>query len=171
MATELLDLLKPHYPQLVVLIVLFAVVLGPLVSYLIARRQLHGTIITTSRIKQIDDLRTNIAEFVAAYFANRALLNDWRMAKKSAERQRLRNLIIDSTNEAGKQRILLRLRLNPDDPLHARLLKLLDLSLEHTAALHAAKAPTMSAGDFARKVSEVSREIIDAEWKRASAFR
>jgi hypothetical protein len=162
-----LDLVRKYAAEISALTALVAVFVGPLVTYLIARRQLFGNLIALNRIRWVEDLRVNVAEFVAVYAAHLQLIREWRAEKDTTEKSKLRTKVAASAANTSRLRALLRLRLNPQEDKHRELLELLDRSLENSDLLLKGKPATMPLREFGQSIIEVSRRILKTEWDRA----
>jgi hypothetical protein len=122
--------LKTNVPVISAITALVAVFLGPVISYFIAKKQLFSNVIVVNRIRWVEDLRKDIAEFVSAYANQRILYDDLQDADTNDETKRIRVLLEAATQDISKKRFLLRPKLNPNETQHAKLLELLALSME-----------------------------------------
>jgi hypothetical protein len=122
--------LKTNVPVISAITALVAVFLGPVISYFIAKKQLFSNVIVVNRIRWVEDLRKDIAEFVSAYANQRILYDDLQDADTNDETKHIRVLLEAATQDISKKRFLLRPKLNPNETQHAKLLELLALSME-----------------------------------------
>ena len=147
-----IEILKDITPFLSVLVALIAVLLGPLLSSWIARRQLVAPI----RQKWIDELRDLITEFlstaqmIVVFNKTNGILNEENVEKESY----MKLFSIERK---------LTLMLNPSEDLHNELLmsvrKLLD-EVEHGVN------NLLQFGPLVNNITIVSQKILKKEWVR-----
>ena len=135
---------------------LIAVIVSPIVSIYVAKRQIRASVVSTSRQKWIDSLRDQLAEFIAAAHVM-GLHRGLNMIETPEVNSRLEQLrLIES-------KVLL--LLNPDEADHKVL-----------AATIGALIPQLFGGDELAKrklaqealprITEQSQSILKREWER-----
>ncbi|GIK81141.1 MAG: hypothetical protein KJZ73_11740 [Pseudorhodoplanes sp.] len=151
---------------------LAAVIIGPVVTYKIAKKQLFANVVSQNRIRWVEALREDIAAFVAAYARHITLFNQYADMSDDHEKKIAIAKEKDAIDhEVSKRRMILRLKLNPEEDSHAELLRLLDESILHAEQCAAGDRPTLTIREMARSVVTVSRKILKHEWDRAKKLR
>ncbi len=102
-------------------VALVAVVVGPAVSLAIARRQVHASVVSSSRRQWLDAVRDDIAELSAVAF-ELAIAVDGVKADPQADGARDR--LWEGLPRAAFLATRLRLRLNPEEPTHQEVFEL-----------------------------------------------
>ncbi len=144
---------------------LIAVVVAPISAYLIAKRQITATVVSTNRQAWINQLRDHLSQL-------HSLLFRLPMALKSPggilTGQQVSGLF-DRYNAALDEAALLRakivLMLNPKEPPHIDLAQLLDKALSAASAA----ALTESQPRLDELLGYMSQNILKAEWVRVKA--
>jgi hypothetical protein len=143
---------------------LVASILGPVVTLVVARRQINANVVSVNRQKWIDALRDLLAELVSLLVAVVVTRRTWRgqwnegMAAIEARPELLTKL----------ERIVLvqwkiRLLINPNERDHQALYRSIEQALEHARSEQAAEAE-MTADIEA--ITALSQQILKREWER-----
>jgi hypothetical protein len=147
---------------------LVAVIVGPIVAYRIATRQITSTVVSASRQAWINQLRDSLAEFHSLLLrliaAHRPPVLQFSISGSTAESLEDRIRRIEAIRERAsyfRERIVL--MLNPTEAPHEELQTRLDAAL----AL-ANEKPDDSAGlaKSREELTALSRRILKAEWER-----
>ena len=136
---------------------LVAVIFGPVISLLIARRQIRASVISTNRQAWINSLREAIASFLA----------------KEAIARNLNRLSHADSSSLGRIEEITRLKwhisllINPQEEDHSRLDSLLD-KLTNTINNNNPDSQDVDANidDLRQEVIKLSQTIFKREWKR-----
>ncbi len=141
---------------------LVSAVVGPVVSFLVAQRQIRANVISNNRERWIESLRDSIAEYVGLFITagiikqaltqaqGDALRGDTDLRKVAERVVHLRNRIL--------------LMCSPDDPLYSALCAPLDASY---ALLVGDVAPTIeTVRSLADTITKAGRDVLRAEWGR-----
>jgi hypothetical protein len=164
---EILDWLKENVAIVSAVTALVAVIIGPLVSYLIAKKQIIGNVIASNRIKWIEGLREDIAEFVALFSEHIYEIGGFHLLKDEDSRNEKLESLAEIVRKVSTKRFLIRIKLNPDEEDHGELLKILEETTESSWAYMDDKSKKVDMSRLSSKIAKISRKITKAEWERA----
>ncbi len=149
-----MELIVKLIPALTALI---AVIVGPFVTIFIAKRQIRANVVSTSRHKWIEELRTLISDFVAEL-----RISDVGFGQS--------NLRFDSENEAIKAakrsyflETKINLMLNPNEPEHNEFSR---LSREAVALIGDKEASHDAMVVYTNKVVDFAQTMLKTEWEK-----
>lgn len=141
---------------------LTSAIFGPLVSYIVARRQIRASVISNNRERWIEALRDSVAEYVA-------LLLSASMVKQNIGQDPLKAVSEDHALlgivERGvlvKNKIML--MANPSDHKYTVLCELIDATYQSLVS-DDAQAPAKVRLD-AEAITRAGRDVLKAEWAR-----
>lgn len=141
---------------------LVSAVVGPLVSYLVARRQIRASVISNNRERWNEVLLDSLAEYVG-------LLLSAAMAKQSIKEDPLKAVSEDHALlqivERGvlvKSKIML--MTNPTDSLHVKLCEVLEATYQALVSDDSQALARIRSGSEA--ITRAGRDVIKAEWAR-----
>jgi len=141
---------------------LVSAIVGPFVSFFIARRQIRATVISNNRERWIESLRDSVAEYVGllltAAMVKQAITEPtWDALRDDHDlRQIVERIVI------VKNRILL--ITNPNDAQYAKLCGLIQQTYE---ALAAERTPTVDdLRSRAEAITVAGREVLRLDWAR-----
>jgi hypothetical protein len=161
------DWLKDNTAVVSAITALVAVIVGPSISYLIAKKQIIGNVIASNRIKWIEDLRVDIAEFVALFSEHIYEIGNYHLLKDGDSRKTKLESLAEIVRKVSTKRFLIRIKLNPDEQDHVELLNMLDESRQTSIAYLDDKAKPVDIPEFSSRVAKIARSITKAEWKKA----
>lgn len=141
---------------------LMSAVGGPLVSYIIARRQIRASVISNNRERWIEALRDSIAEYVG-------LLLSASMIKQTVGKDPLKAVSEDHALlqivERGvlvKNKIML--MANPNDSGYVALCELIEATYQSMVSDDAQPSEKMRSD--AEAITRAGRDVLKAEWER-----
>ena len=134
---------------------LVAVIVSPVISVYVVRRQITAQVVSTNRQAWINELRTKIARFVTEV----ASLSWHRLEDGSATpeiQKRLNNLVLLMSE--------IKLYINPKEKDHAHLVSLLSKSAQNAfAQLEGKPAPDEN---YVDEITKTAQGILKREWER-----
>ena len=141
---------------------LISAVTGPLVSYVVARRQIRASVISNNRERWIEALRDAVAEYVA-------LLLSASIVKQEIGRDPLKTVSADHDLLQVVERIILvkskiMLMTNPSESRYSKLCELIETTYQALASDDPQAAGNIRAGSEA--ITQAGREVLKAEWAR-----
>ena len=131
---------------------LFAVIVGPRVSFKIAKRQISASTVTTSRRRWINDLRDAIADFNAKASMIYSLARNHHADEHSIPR----------IEELVQLNYKIELLINPSEEDHAKIVKIVD---HITASLRANEIGDELDGNKKELIS-LAQKVLKREWER-----
>jgi hypothetical protein len=141
---------------------LISAIIGPLMSFVVASRQIRATVISSNRERWIEALRDSIAEYVG-------LLLTAAMVRQGMEKDT--NRVVRRNHDLREivERLVLvknkiMLMLNPNEERGARLCELIEATYLSLASDEPATVVTMRAQ--ADAITKAGREVLRAEWGR-----
>lgn len=136
---------------------LVAVIVGPIMSYIIAKRQISASTVTMSRQQWINTLRNAIADFSAKASMTYCLAKNRQANEQSFQR----------IEEMVQLNYKIELLINPHEEDHAELAQLAE---GIASILKLAKfndpATTSNLDDKQKKLIALSQQILKREWER-----
>jgi len=141
---------------------LCAVVLGPLVSMHVTRRQIEAGVLSKNRQEWINTLRDELVELIVVL---RSLQTVMLLPREHRDANELKELIEKIT----RREIKITLLINPQEADHAELIQLISegLSLAASASDH----PKEEITEVERKITALSQRILKREWQRVKAVQ
>jgi hypothetical protein len=143
---------------------LVASVLGPVVTLFVARLQFNANVLSANRQKWIEALRDMLAELISLLVAVVVYKSNWK------DRWDRRLDMIAENPELMRQfeRIVLvqwkiRLLINPTDPDHEELFRLIQVAFKRVQSPEATDAQTEA--DI-ENITRVGQAILKREWQR-----
>ena len=141
---------------------LVSAVVGPLVSYIVARRQIRASVISTNRERWTEALRDSVAEYVA-------LLISASTVKQTIGRDTLKALSADHALLQIYERTVLvknkiMLMTNPNESRYMELCKLVEATYQTLISDDPQVLAKMHSGSEA--ITRAGREVLRAEWIR-----
>ena len=141
---------------------LISAVTGPLVSYIVARRQIRASVISNNRERWTEALRDSVAEYVA-------LLLSASMVKQNIGQNPVKAVIADHALLDIVQRIILvknkiMLMADPNESRYSQLCEVVEATYQALMSDDPeafAKIPTN-----AEAITQAGREVLRAEWTR-----
>lgn len=134
-----------------VMVSLVAVIVGPIVSFKVAKRQ----IVSPIRQKWIDELREIISEYLSES-KNLIVLGEDGMLNKEVMKEDIFKKLLYLQQK-------LNLMLNPNEPKHIELLELIE---SITDEIHHGVNNYIEFGGKLRGATEISQKILKEEWVR-----
>lgn len=143
--------------------------IGPLIALNVAKRQIRNTLVSSNRVKWIEDTRKDLAEFSESQYAithKRITISNLDEVGENKEilkkeEEKLHDLI----NKANSSATLIRLKINRREPLGADLLEKMNELIKISSQI--TKLPTASVADYNRMRSdfeEAAWQFLKKEW-------
>lgn len=158
-------------PILSSLVALAAVIIGPLVQLVIAKKQIAASTISSNRQVWIDELRKEVAEFLMISSHLEGLRHTpSNLTDKQAER--LMNERIEVENRSLQLIFQITLRLNPNENLHNDLVKNFSEMANASEIFENSSCEvemTKAINEFRearQRAMQKSQEILKSEWER-----
>lgn len=139
---------------LAMLVSLVAVIVGPIVTFKVAKRQ----IVSPIRQKWIDELRELISEYLSECEKLLVLGEDGILNKEETDKKIFTRLLYLEQK--------LKLMLNPNEERH---IELLDIVKEITEEIHHGVGNIIDFGGKLKGATEVSQKILKEEWVRVKS--
>jgi hypothetical protein len=141
---------------------LISAVVGPAVSYVVARRQIRASVISSNRERWTEALRDSVAEYVA-------LLLSGSMVKENIGQNPLKAVTADHDLLEIVQRIILvknkiMLMTSPNDSRYTELCEVVETTYQALFAEDPQAFARIRAGSEA--ITRAGREVLRAEWTR-----
>lgn len=141
---------------------LISAVTGPLVSYIVARRQIRASVISNNRERWTEALRDSVAEYVA-------LLLSASMVKQYIGQNPLKAVTTDHALLEIVQRIILvknkiMLMTNPNESRYFQLCEVVEATYQALASDDPEAFAKIRTG--AEAITQAGREVLKAEWMR-----
>ena len=162
-----MDFIKNNVSVISAATALLAVFFGPLVTYLIGKKQIYGNLVIANRIKWVESLREDVVEFCELYATAIDKLEEFHKATTEEEKRR-----VDEENgkiqyRLSRLRISIGFRLEFDKKSHAELNKILFGTIkELEGATNNKDYEPLSAQGLVIKLAGVATEIFDREWAK-----
>lgn len=134
---------------------LVAVVVGPLVSIYVARREIRASVVSSNRQVWINNLRDTIAEFLAKHAVARN--NNFLSHADESSLPRIQEIVWLNTR--------IELMINPNEADHARLAALIS-EMTNTIGRSAAESKGANVNEQRAQVILLSQTILKREWER-----
>ena len=152
----------PEYVQFIsALTALAAVVIGPFVTIYVAKRQIKANTITGYRQKWIDNLRDELASLIGTISTD-GMLNASSVCTENEKINSFEKLLQISSR--------IELLLNPLEPDHAELLRLVRKACQTPSSSKATAQNVDEQGQFMREMLDKSKEVLKREWERVKRF-
>jgi hypothetical protein len=141
---------------------LVSAVTGPLVSYIVARRQIRASVISSNRERWTEALRDSVAEYVS-------LLLSASMVKQTIGQDPLKAVTEDHVLLQTVGRIILvknkiLLMTNPSESRYTKLCELVETTYQDLASDDPQAFARIRSGSEA--LTRAGREVLKAEWAR-----
>jgi hypothetical protein len=148
---------------------LISVFLGPLVTLHVARKQLRATIVSQNRIRWVEELRNDVADFMAVL--NEAYVTHNRSREKDIPQtlRPTRDDLVSVNMRLSRQRSILRLKLTPDDEDHTELYEIIQKTVGIVGFI--TKTDQVQFQKYSMSLITTARKLLKAEWKRASSLK
>lgn len=141
---------------------LCAVILAPLVSMHVTRRQIEASVLSKNRQEWINTLRDELVELIVAL---RGLQTVMILPQEHRSANELKGLIEKIT----RREIKITLLINPKETDHAELIQLISDGL--LLAASASDHPKERIIEVERKIATLSQRILKREWQRVKAIQ
>ena len=141
-------------PILSMCVSLAAVIVGPIASFKIAKRQ----IVSPIRQKWIDELREIISEYLSECEKLIVLAKDGLLNKEFTDKEKLTRLLYLEQK--------LKLLLNPKEAKHIELLEVMNSLIEE---IHHGVGNLIEFGGRLKGATELAQEILKEEWVRVKS--
>ena len=143
-------------------IALLAVLVAPLVQLLIAKKQIGATVLSANRQQWINNLRTQVADFMALVVETHAAIKDIRQTVRYVE------VITPYLASLRAIEFNIILPLNPNEPEHMQLETELDATVKwfKNGPITDDKNVEM----FVNRIRDVARKIFKCEWERVKTL-
>jgi hypothetical protein len=161
------DWLRDNAAVVSAITALVAVTVGPSISYLIAKKQIIGNVIASNRIKWIENLREDIAEFVALFSEHIYEIGNYHLLKDNDLQKSKLESLAEIVRGVSTKRFLIRIKLNPDEQDHGELLSILDETTQTSFAFLSDATKSVDVAELSSRIAKVARRITKAEWERA----
>ena len=150
---------------------LIAVVVGPISAYLIAKRQITATVVSTNRQAWINQLRDHLSQLHSLLFRLPMALKIPGGILTGQQGSGLFDRYNAALDEAALLRAKIVLMLNPKEPPHVDLAQLLDkaLSAASEAAISESQPKLDELLGYREQLTSMSQKILKAEWVRVKA--
>ena len=141
---------------------LISAIMGPLMSYIIARRQIRASVISNNRERWTEALRDSVAEYVA-------LLLSASMVKQTVGQDPLRAVTEDRALLQIVERTILvknkiMLMTNPNDSRYTELCEVVEVTYQALFAEDSQDFARIRGGSEA--ITRAGREVLKVEWER-----
>jgi putative ribosome biogenesis GTPase RsgA len=141
---------------------LISAVVGPAVSYVVARRQIRASVISNNRERWTEALRDSVAEYVA-------LLLSASVVKENIGQNPLKTVVADHGLLDIVQRIILvknkiMLMTNPADSRYQELCNVVEATYQTLISDDPRVLAKIHSGTEA--ITRAGREVLNAEWAR-----
>jgi len=140
---------------------LVAVVVGPLITLHIARKQINSSVLAKNRQEWINTLRNELSEAIVVI---RSVETIMKLPLEHRDENRLMELAENGKLKEAKIRLLI----NPEEPDHAALVNLLQETL--VLAIKAKEQNPVNLEDYEDKIIKKSQAILKREWVRVKAL-
>ena len=146
-------------PLISALTALVAVIVGPIVSVYVAKRQIKASVVSSSRQKWIDNLREQLSEIITGirFLGVHSSLD---LTSETEFRERLQKLLLVETK--------VNLLLNPNESDHQELARNLHLAIEKIFA-GSEREKRVGVIALIDLVTEQSQKILKREWQRVKS--
>lgn len=134
---------------------LVAVVLSPIISIYVARRQIRASVVSSNRQKWIDQLRDRLSELITGI----RFLNLRRQSKNISEKE-----FVDKFNELFLLETRINLLLNPNEGDHKELSGKIRKAIEKIFEEKESDEPHVV--KLTNEVMNLSQGILKREWER-----
>ena len=149
------------------LVALVAVIVGPIVTWQIAKRQIHASVISANRQNWINDLRDSVADFMTS--AKVAMVEGSLAAYRATEFAANE----EAHNEAMRSMVTLHnkvtLLINPNESDHVKLINLMDEMIQHCA--RGGSDDIQRHDELRDAITKASQQILKREWERVKSGR
>jgi hypothetical protein len=141
---------------------LISAVIGPMVSYIVARRQIRASVISNNRERWVEALRDSVSEYVA-------LIVSASMLQQATGQDPIKAITEDHALLQTVERIMLvkskiMLMTNPNEKLYRELCEVVEATYQTIAAGEPQAFTKIRAGSEA--ITRAGREVLKAEWAR-----
>ena len=148
-----------------VLVALVAVIVGPAVTWQIAKRQIQASVVSANRQNWINDFRDSVADFMTS--AKVAMVEGSLAAYSSTEH--VANA--EAHNEAMRSMVALRnktaLLINPNEEDHTDLLSMMNDMIQHCARGDSTDIDRHD--ELSDSIAKVSQQVLKREWERVKS--
>jgi hypothetical protein len=141
---------------------LVSAVTGPVVSYIVARRQIRATVISNNRERWIEALRDSVSEYVA-------LIVSAGMLQQATGEDPIKAITEDRALVQTVERIMLvkskiMLMTNPSEEPYRKLCEVVEATYQAIASGQPQAFEKIRAGS--EEITRAGRDVLKAEWAR-----
>jgi hypothetical protein len=163
--------LKENSAAISAITALIAVIVGPLVSYLIAKKSIHSNIVISNRIKRLEAVRDELGQFCALYNRNINCIEQLHAAHTEDVRKKL-NLELDELGTAlSSLRISISLKIDYRSGNQQRLARMLNDTISELDRYTVMPGLQIDIRPFVAEAGNLMLTIIDQEDDRARRLR
>lgn len=172
---EILNFLEKHGAAISALTALLAVIIGPLVTLYIARKQIYASTVSSNRIRWVEDLRMNIADFMQSFAELYVILEDINAerTRPTPNKEKLRQLRQErrkAVSTVSKSRYLIMLKINFSEKNHSELARKIEESFQITRDLMSRNS-VIGLKSYGEEIRVIARKVLKDEWNRAKKLR
>jgi len=141
---------------------LMSAVVGPLVSYVIARRQIRASVISNNRERWNESLLDSLAEYIGLLLSAAMIKQSMRQDALKAVSEDRALLQLVERGVLVKSKVML--MINPRDSLHVKLCEVLEATYQSLVSDDPQTLATIRSGSEA--ITQAGRDVLKAEWAR-----
>ena len=168
---QYLAVLKENSAAISAITALVAVIVGPLVSYLIAKKSIYSNIVISNRIKRLEAVRDELGQFCALYNRNINCITQIHDTKTEEVRKTL-NLELDELGTTlSTLRISIALKIDHRSFNQQRLAEMLTDTMSQLDRYTVMPSLVIDIRPFADEVGRLMLAIIDQEDGRARRLK
>lgn len=137
-------------------------VTGPVVSYLVARRQIRASVVSNNRERWIEALRDAVAEYVALLLTAGLLRQT--IGQDPAKAMNANHDLLEIIQRIILVKNKIMLMTNPSDDPYMKLCQIVESTYRELTSGESGVYGRMHAG--AESITKAGREVLKAEWAR-----
>lgn len=166
-----LSIIKDNSAAISAVTALVAVIVGPLVSYLIARKSIYSNIVISNRIKRLEAVRDELAQFCALYNRNIFCIEKLHGSKTEELRKQLNAELDELGTDLSLLRISLSFKVDFRSDNQRRLQDMIDRTAADLNRFTAMPDHVIDIGTFAREVGKLMWAILQEENNRIQRLK
>jgi hypothetical protein len=143
---------------------LVASIAGPMVTLMVAKKQINATVLSANRQKWIESLRTTLAEFLSLMVAALVVKANWKDEWDGGRAPLQKDpRLLDKVQRMVMTQAEIRLLINPTEADHQHLLVAID------TAIHRLRDGVSSDAETEKDIqviTEMAQKILKREWQR-----